>query len=218
MENPPQVGASPTNVKAAPTPNKKPEQPKPSPPPPSTPANPQAAEQQFSLGELTISDGQISLLDQTESKTPSIYDHIDVTLKNFSMDTPFTVDAAVHMAGTEEQALRLQGRGGPIAEQDLVKTPFHGTLELKQVQISDLTKFFNSPALTGTDGVMTGQTRINNESGKVTADGEANIQNAKVRGMELGYAISARYDLTDDLPRELITMRELIVKLGPTPI
>lgn len=36
--------------------------------------------------------------------------------------------------------------------------------------------------------------------------------------MELGYPIVAQYDLTDELPTELITMRKLIVKLGPTPI
>jgi len=115
-----------------------------------------ATEQQFSLGELTIQDGQISLLDQTQSKTPSLYNHIDVTLKNFAINGPFTVDATVHLAGAGAQDLRLQGQGGPVAEQELSKTPFHGTLELKQVGIADFTKFLNSPALTGADGVMTG--------------------------------------------------------------
>jgi AsmA protein len=175
-------------------------------------------EQEFSLGELTIEDGQISLLDQSQSKTPSLYDHIDVTLKNFAPNSPFTLDATVHMAGAGAQDVRLQGTGGPLAEQDLSKTPFHGTLEFKQVGITDVTKFMNAPALTGTDGVMTGQTRIKNDSGKITAEGETSIQNMKVRGMELGYPVSAQYDVTDDLPTELITARKLTVKLGPTPI
>jgi hypothetical protein len=65
---------------------------------------------------------------------------------------------------------------------------------------------------------MTGRTNIRNNSGRVTAEGQTNIQNAKVRGMELGYPITAQYDLTDDLPTEVIMMRKLIVKLGPTPI
>lgn len=182
------------------------------------PQRPNSTQQQFSLGELTIKDGQVSLLDQTQSRTPTLYDHIDLTVANFSMKTPFTVDAAVHMAGTGEEALRFQGQGGPIAEQDLTKTPLQGTLELKQVGLSDLTKFFNSPAVAGTDGVMTGQTKVSNDHGKVIAQGETNIQNARVRGMELGYPISVQYDLTDDLPTEVITMRKLTVKLGPTPI
>jgi len=177
-----------------------------------------APEQQFSLGELTIKDGQISLLDQTQSKTPSLYNHIDVTLKDFSLNTPFTIDAATHMAGTGTEEIRLQGQGGPIAEQDLSKTPFHGTLDIKQVEITDLTKFLNSPALNGTDGVMTGQIKITNDSGKLTAEGETNIEKGRVRGMELGYPIAAQYDLTNDLSSDLITIHKFILKLGTTPL
>ncbi len=159
----------------------------------------------MSLGKLTVQDGQISLLDQAQSKTPSLYDHIDVTLTDFSPNSVFTIDAAAHMAGAGSQDLRLQGKGGPLAQPDLSKTPFHGTLNLKQVGIVDLSKFLNSPALSGTDGVMTGQTKINSDSGKLTAEGETNIEKVKVHGMELGYPVSAQYDLTDDLPVDLIT-------------
>ena len=177
-----------------------------------------SAEQEISLGELTIQDGQISLLDQTQSKTPSLYDHIDVTLKNLAPNRPFTVSAAVHMAGAGSQDVKLQGRGGPIVEKDVSKTPFQGTLDLKQIGIADLTKFLNSPAMNGTDGVMTGQMKINNDSGKVTAEGETNIQNVKVHGMELGYPINAQYDLTDDLAADAVTLRKFVVKLGSTPL
>jgi len=51
---------------------------------------------------------------------------------------------------------------------------------------------------------MSGQTRINNDSGKLTAEGETNIQNVKVRGMELGYPVALQYDLTDDMPTEVL--------------
>jgi hypothetical protein len=130
----------------------------------------------------------------------------------------FTIDAAVHMPGAGSQDLRLQGKGGPLAQPDLSKTPFHGTLNLRQVGIVDLSKFLNSPALSGTDGVMTGQTKINSDSGKLTAEGETNIEKVKVHGMELGYPVSAQYDLTDDLPVDLITIRRFAVKLGPSPL
>lgn len=197
----------------------KPEEPQRSPQPNSSTQNSSlSTEQRFSLGELTIQNGQISLLDQTQSKTPSLYDHIDVTLKNVSLNKAFTVDAVVHTAGAAVQNLKLQGQGGPIVEQDVGETPFHGTLELKEVSIRDFAKFLNSPALTGTDGVMTGQTRINNDSGRLTAEGETDIQNVKVRGMELGYPVSAQYDLNDDLPTEVITVRKLTMKLGATPL
>ena len=188
-------------------------QPKPqnAPPPPS-------AQRQFSLDELAISDGQISVLDQQESKTPSLYDHIDITLKNFSPDTAFTVDAAVHMAGAGSQQARLQGKGGPIVKDNLASTPFRGSLSLKQVGITDLTKFFNSPVLKGTDGTVTGETKIDNESGKLTARGETQIQNAKLHGMELGYPITAQYDLTNDQAAEMLAIRSLTLKVGSAPL
>src|SRR5207249_3504023 len=76
-----------------------------------------SAERQFSVGELTIHDGQIALLDQAKSKTPTLYDHIDVTLKNFAPNQSFTIDAAVHMFGAGSQEVRLQGAGGPLVQE-----------------------------------------------------------------------------------------------------
>jgi uncharacterized protein involved in outer membrane biogenesis len=220
----PEIGSSAANqpitaASNAPAPKSKPAQPHTASESNTTPqSSPQTTQQRFSVGQLAIDDGQISLLDQTQSKTPSLYNHIDVTLKNFSPNKPFTVNATVHMPGTGAQSLQLRGQGGPIAEPDRSKTPFHGTLELKQVGISDFTKFLSAPAVSGTDGVMTGQTRITSDSGTLTAEGELDIQNIKVRGMELGYPVTAQYDLSDDLPAEMITVRKLTVKLGSMPL
>ncbi|MFL6463751.1 MAG: AsmA family protein, partial [Bryobacteraceae bacterium] len=193
--------------------NKQPEAPR------STPSSPsQSSQQQLSLGELTITDGQLSLLDQQKSKVPSLYDHIDVTLKNFSPNKPFTVEAAAHISGAGSQEVTLQGEGGPVVQGQPALTRFHGTLNVKQVGIADLAKFLNSPALAGTDGILTGQTRIDSETGKLVAKGETNIQSAKVHGMELGYPISAQYDLTDDLALDVITLHAVTVKLGEMPV
>jgi AsmA protein len=183
-------------------------------PTPQNPSPPSPTQQQFSLDELTISDGQISILDQQKSKAPSLYDHIDITVRNLSPDTPFSVDAAAQLAGTGSQQARLQGKGGPIINGDPATTPFRGTLSLKQVDISDLSKFFNSPVLKGTDGTVSGEIKINNESGKLTAQGETQVQSAKLHGMELGYPITAQCDLTNDQAAEMLTVRNLTLKLG----
>jgi hypothetical protein len=86
------------------------------------------------------------------------------------------------------------------------------------VGIADLAKFLNSPVLAGTDGVLTGETKIDDETGKLAAKGETNIQSAKIRGMELGYPISAQYDLSDDLALDVITLHAVTVKLGEMPV
>jgi uncharacterized protein involved in outer membrane biogenesis len=186
-------------------------------PPAAEPSAPPSTEKPFSLGELTITDGQISVLDQGKGKTPSVYDHIDISLKNFSPDSAFTLDAAVRLAGSSQEA-KLKGEGGPIVNGNPVETPFHGTLSLKQIGLSDFAKFMNSPVLNGTDGTITGESKITSQSGKLTAQGQTDIQNPKVRGMELGFPISAKYDLTDDLASDMLSIQNLLLKLGSTPL
>lgn len=188
-----------------------------SPSPQKPPETPTPGEQ-FSLGELSISDGTISVLDQKTSQKPSVYDHIDVSLKNFSPQRPFSVDVVAHMAGTGSQQVQLQGTGGPVDNAQPAKTPFHGTLTVKQVNTSDLSKFLSSSALAGTEGVLTGTTKIDNDSGKLSAQGENQIQNVKLRGTDLGFPISVQYDLTNDQNAELTTIRNLVLQLGSTPL
>lgn len=173
---------------------------------------------QFSLAKLAIADGQVAVTDR-QAKTPrALYDHIDMTVLNFAPNAPFSINVAAHLPGPGTQQVRLDGQAGPIVQGEPASTPFHGTLKMQQVGIADLQKFLASPALVNTDGVLSGQTKIGNESGKLTASGQMNLQNAKVRGIDLGYPISAEYDITDDLPGRLITIRNTTIKLGTMPI
>jgi uncharacterized protein involved in outer membrane biogenesis len=186
------------------------------------PSQPSAGENQksgqLSFDRLVIQDGQVAITDQ-QAKTPrTVYDHIDVTLKNFAPNEPFTVDAAAHLPGSGAQEVRLQGDGGPVMQGQPAATPFHGTLSLKQVGIADLSKFLNSPALVNTDGTLSGETKIVNEGGKLTASGQTNIQNPRIHGIDLGYPIAAQYDVTDELLADLLTIRNTTIKLGPTPL
>jgi len=94
--------------------------------------------------------------------------------------------------------VRLEGNGGPVVQGQPATTQFHGTLKLKQVGIAGLAKFLNSPAFAKTDGIVSGDTRIDSDSGKMTANGQMNIQNPRVHGIDLGFPVTAQYDLTDD--------------------
>ncbi|MBV9481810.1 MAG: AsmA family protein, partial [Acidobacteria bacterium] len=182
-----------------------------------TPSTEPSSSQQFSVGKLVIADGQLALTDLQSSPQPAVYDHIDVTLENFAPGEPFTIDAAAHLPGAGSQQVRLQGKGGPIVESDPANTPFQGTLNLKQVGIAGLAKFLNSPALTGTDGTITGQTEINSQGGTISAKGSTSVQNVKLKGNELGYPIFADYQVSDNLLSSLLTIQQGNIKLGPTP-
>ena len=190
---------------------------KPSPEPAPSGSTQPSSSQQISLGKLQIQDGQVALTDLQTSPKPSVYDHIDVTLENFAPAEPFTIDAAAHLAGPGTQEVRLKGKGGPIVQSNPAATPFKGTLYLKQVNIAGLSKFLNNPALTGTDGTITGQTDINSQSGTITAKGTTNITNVKMKGNDLGFPINAAYEISDNVANSLMTISNGNIKLGNTP-
>ncbi len=142
---------------------------------------PSQDKQQFSLGELAVQDGEVAITDQQARKPRTVYDHINLTLTGFAPDTPFSVDASVHLPGQGAEEIRLQGQGGPVHQPDSATTPFHGTLDLKGVGIAGFQKFLQTPALTNTDGVLSGHSNIASESGKLSVTGQMTADKLRVR-------------------------------------
>jgi AsmA protein len=179
---------------------------------------PSQDKQQFSLGELAVQDGELAITDQQARKPRTVYDHINLSLTGFAPDTPFSVDASVHLPGQDAEEIRLQGKGGPVHQPDPATTPFHGTLDLKGVGIAGFQKFLQTPALTNTDGVLSGHSNIASEAGKLSAAGQMTADNLRVGGLEVGYPIAVDYEVNQDLATDLLTINKGAVKLGQTPL
>jgi AsmA protein len=182
------------------------------------PATTPSSAQPFSLGELAIEDGQVAITDVEDHRPRTVYDHINLKLTDFAPETPFNVDASVHLPGSGSQEVRLKGKGGPLSHANPVSTPFKGTLDLKGVGIAGLQKFLQSPALVNTDGVLSGHTAIASENGKLSANGQMNLDKPRLHGIEVGYPINADYDVSDDLPNDLLRINKGAIKLGSTPV
>ncbi len=184
-----------------------------------TPATPSSSSsQQFSLGELAINDGLVAITDLQDRKPRTVYDHINLKLTDFAPDSPFNLDASVHLPGAGSQEVSLNGKGGPLSHANPAATPFKGTLDLKGVEIAGLQKFLQSPALVNTDGVLSGHTDIASESGKLSAKGQMDLEKPRLHGIDVGYPINMDYDVSDDLPNDLLTIIKGAIKLGPTPL
>ena len=193
------------------------------PPAPSQPAKQAAPSapsgQQFTLGELKITDGQIAITDYQKHQSRAVYDHIDVTLKDYapgSSRSPLTPRrtcraAARKPCASPETAARSTMPTSPA-------TPFKGTVKLDQVSLSAAQKFLNTAALEGTDAVISGSTNLTNANGKMAADGSLKLDNAVIHGVKVGYPISADFDVTDDLTSDVIQIRKGALKLGSTPL
>lgn len=185
---------------------------------PATPSSSSSSSQQFSLGELAINDGLVAITDLQDRKPRTVYDHINLKLTDFAPDSPFNLDASVHLPGAGSQEVSLKGKGGPLSHANPATTPFKGTLDLKGVEIAGLQKFLQSPALVNTDGVLSGHTDIASESGKLSAKGQIDLEKPRLHGIDVGYPINMDYDVSDDLPNDLLTIKQGAIKLGPTPL
>src|SRR5271165_6144390 len=172
----------------------------------------------FSLGELKIADGQIAITDYLKRQARAVYDHIDVTLKNYAPGKPFSIDAAAHLPGSGSETLQLTGDGGPVNNADFASTPFKGSIKLKEVSLSGLQKFLNAAALQNTDAVISGSTELSSSNGKMAANGSLKLENATIRGVQVGYPISSEFDLTDDLTNDVLQIKQGSLKLGSTPL
>src|ERR1035437_1012327 len=193
------------------------------PAPPSQPAqrsvqNAPSEQKQFTLGELKITDSQIAITDYQKRQSRAVYDHIDVSLKDYAPGQPFSIDATAHLPGSGAQTLRLSGDGGPVNNADFTATPFKGTVKLDQVSLFGAQKFLNATALEGTDAVISGSTNLTNSNGKMTADGSLKLEKEAIHGVQAGYPISADFDVTDDLTNDVIQIRKASLKLGSTPL
>jgi len=200
-------------------------------PAPAPPAEPrtQASQQQqtqpaqqqpetFSLGKLSILDGQVGLTDLQARQPRAVYDHIDLSVDGYAPGKAFDIDVAAHLPGQGAEKVQLTGRAGPIPEGTLTNMPFDGTLKLDQISISGVQKFLNTHGLAGIDAVVSGDATMRNQGGKVATSGSLKLDNARVHGTDIGYPISLDYDLSNDLNTNDLHITKGDLKLGSTPL
>ena len=183
-----------------------------------SPQESQQQQQQFALDSLVISDGQLAITDQQKHQTRAVYDHIDLTLKNFAPAKPFSVDVAAHLPGKGTQVLKLKATAGPIDQQNMLNTPLDGKVNMQQVSIAGIQKFLNTQALAEMEAVISGDAAVKNQAGKMASNGNLKLQDLVLRGTQIPYPITANYDVTDDLTNDVIHIAKGNIQLGSTPL
>lgn len=181
-------------------------------------AAPASSGESFSLDELKITDGQIALTDQQAHRARELYDHIDLTLDDFAPDKQFSIDLTAHVPGKGAETLALTGKAGPLNQAQMLSTPFDGKVKLNEVSLAGFQKFLNTTALEGSDATISGSTDLVNASGKMSASGSLKITDAVIHNVQVGYPITADFNVTDDLNSDMLQIAKGDVKLGSTPL
>jgi uncharacterized protein involved in outer membrane biogenesis len=169
-------------------------------------------------GNLTLHDGQIAVTSLQRRESRKIYDHIDMTLRDFAPGKPFSIDAVARISSQGGQEISLQGKVGPLSEIAANRTPFDGTLSLKRVALSGLRNFLNTPVLAKADGIVSGETEIKTENGKLGGVGSVKLENVRINGLDVGYPITAQYNLVGDPATSVITIVSSTIGLGAAPV
>jgi uncharacterized protein involved in outer membrane biogenesis len=172
----------------------------------------------FSLDELKIKDGQVAVTDLQKYQPRAVYDHIDLTLSDFAPGKPFSLDLEAHLPGKGNETLAIRGKAGPIDQAEMLNTPFDGQLKLDQVSLAGVQKFLNSSSLEGSDATLSGKTDLLSAGGKMSAKGSLKVEDAVVNRVQVGYPITADFDVTEDLKADMITIKTGDLKLGSTPL
>jgi uncharacterized protein involved in outer membrane biogenesis len=178
---------------------------------------PSESQQNFSLGELKLTDGTVGVTDKQKRQPRGVYDHIDLSLKNFAPGKPFDLNLTAHLPGQGKQLATLEGHGGPLNQSNMANTPFDGKLTLQEVSLDGVQKFMNSAALEGTNATITGHAAVKNLNGALISSGSLDINNAVVQRHDIGYPIVVDYDVNNDLTNNFVKINRANIKLGGTP-
>ncbi len=125
-----------------------------------------------SVKKLELKDGEI-VVGSTSSPKRSTYDHVNVTVSDFSMTSvfPLSVTADLPRGGR----FALDGKAGPIDPADASFTPVDGTLKISSLDLAS-TGFLDPAA--GLGGLVDLDAKLRSRNGQAETNGTAKLSKA----------------------------------------
>jgi len=171
----------------------------------------QGLEQNLSVGELNIRNGQISVADTNAPSKPRVYQNVDVTVKNFSFSSqfPFTLTANLPGGGNA----KLDGTGGPINRTDASLTPLQAKVSVNQL---DLAKSGFIDASSGFAGQVNFAGTVDSDGNRARSMGDATASSLKLspKGTPAPKPVAMKYATTYDLQKETGQLTQGDVSVG----
>lgn len=159
-------------------------------------ASEQSMEQSFSVGELKIKNGQISVADAYAPSRVRVYRNVDLTLKNFSFTSqfPFTLTGDLPGGGS----VHLDGNGGPINPSNAALTPMQAKIEVKELDLAS--SGFIDPA-SGFAGLVNFSGTIESDGTHARSSGDATTDKLKLspKGSPAPRPVGLKYAIEQDL-------------------
>ena len=158
----------------------------------------------LSIDDLDIRGGVVAFTDLKAKQPRAVYDDIDIHLQNFAPGKDYRLYAAAHLPPGQ---FDFKGTG---RDSDVLA----GKVTLKDIQISSLVKFLNTPGIEGSEGILNGSADIDLNKSKTGAKGEITIAKAKAGSHAIDFPVALTFDTTEDRASELLKISSLQAKLG----
>ena len=130
------------------------------------PNAPSSSGTSLSVGKLELTDGKISIGSVPARRNPVVYDHVNVTVKNFSFTNSFPVAVSAGLPGGG--SMKLDGTAGPINATDAALTPGQIKIELRKLDLAQSAIVDPKTGITGLadfDGTATSDGQVVKASG-----------------------------------------------------
>jgi AsmA protein len=160
----------------------------------------QGLEQNLSVGELNIRNGEISMADTNAPSKAHVYRNVDITVKNFSFSSqfPFTLSAGLPGGGNA----KLDGNGGPINPNDASLTPLQAKISVNGFDLAK-SGFFDPSS--GFAGVANFAGSVESDGNQARSAGDATAEHLKLspKGTPAQSTVAMKYNTSYELQKQV---------------
>jgi AsmA protein len=169
----------------------------------------------LSVALIEVENGRVAIATLPAQGEPSIYEHVNITVRNFSFASQFPFELSANLPG--DGTVRVKGQLGPINGDDAATTPAQAQISLKH--LDPLTAGFLNPEA-GASFIADVETHAVSDGKTVTANGTAQIQNLKLRkgGTAAPNPVELTYSAIHQLKENSGQIEDASVKVGDSAI
>lgn len=169
----------------------------------------------FSVALIEVENGRVAVTTLLAQGEPSVYEHVDITVRDFSFASQFPFELSANLPG--DGTLSVKGKLGPISGDDVATTPAEAKISLKHLD-PVAAGFLNAEA--GVSLVADVETHAVSDGKALTANGTAELQNLKLRkgAAPASKSIDLAYGLTHELKENSGQIENASIKLGDSAI
>ena len=167
--------------------------------------------QNFSVANLEIKDGKLSVGKTNSTAKPQVYDSVNAEVKDFSFASQFPFELTTVLPGGGKA--NISGKAGPINPQDAANTPLDVAIKVENMELA-ASGFIDQAS--GLGGLVDFTGTLVSDGGQAKAAGVLNCDKLKLspKGFPAPKSVTIKYALNVDLNKQAGTITQGDVAIG----